>query len=272
MVNIKKYFKLDKTFLKTFAIDFITFWGVILIFFVSSGFWLTKVSSILQGQTVEGLQNFLLSAPIEQVQSFQSDLVTFFVGMIIFFIIILFAITFSRSFVWKTLGKKWVPFYKWFLLAIELMIPTAIYVIAFLIVKILLLQIVSFIGETFYNSIIGSGLYPQSLIDLSTLYINLFGIILYLILLFITFSSFASELRVFKAIEQSYHIMRKSIIQISKLFLVACLVAIILSVILLPFRFTLQFQPVLTMFLNSVLTFLFINWVRINTLQNITKK
>ncbi|MBT3835733.1 hypothetical protein HOD05_03260 [Candidatus Woesearchaeota archaeon] len=272
MVNIKSYFKLDKTFFKIFAIDFVTFWGLILIFLASSTFWISKVSSVLQGQSVEGLQNFLLTAPIGQVQDFQSDLVTFFAGIIIFMILTLLAITFSRSFVWKTLHKKWVPFYKWFLLALELIIPSTIYFFAFFIVRIILLEIVKFIGNTSYNSIIGSGVYPQSLIDISTLYINVLGMILYLILLFITFASFTSELRVLRAVEKSYHIMRKQIKQISKLFLIATIVAIILSLVLLPFRFTLSYQPVLTMFLNSVLTFMFISWLRFNTSRLVTQK
>ncbi len=266
---VKKYFKLDKTFLKTFAIDFVSFWGLIVIFLISSSFWLSKVSSVLKGQTVEGLQTFLLTAPIEQVQAFQSDLVVFLIGIIIFIILVLLAIAFTRSLVWKQLNKKWVPFYKWFLLALELIVPTAIYFIAFFIIRIILLQIIKFIGEIFYNNIIGSGVYPQSLIDLSTLYINLFGIILYLILLFITFSSFSSESRVLKAVEQSYVVMRKKTKEISKLFLVASIVAIILSVILLPFRFTLQFQPTLTIILNSILTFLFVSWIRINVVKRL---
>ena len=145
MVNIKSYFKLDKTFFKIFAIDFVTFWGLILIFLASSTFWISKVSSVLQGQSVEGLQNFLLTAPIGQVQDFQSDLVTFFAGIIIFMILTLLAITFSRSFVWKTLHKKWVPFYKWFLLALELIIPSTIYFFAFFIVRIIQSSIQHFI-------------------------------------------------------------------------------------------------------------------------------
>ncbi|NQV91846.1 hypothetical protein HQ489_05220 [Candidatus Woesearchaeota archaeon] len=231
-----------------------------------------KVSSVLQGQTLEGLQNFLLTAPIEQVQAFKTDLLTFLVGIIIFIILTILAITLSRSYVWKQLQNKFIPFYKWFLLVLELIIPTAIFFFAFFLVRILLLQIITYIGETFYNSIIGSGIYPQSLIDISTLYINLFGIILYLILLFITFASFASELRVLKAVEKSYGIMRKQIKQISKLLLIASIIAIILSLILYPFRFTLQVRPFLSLFLNSVFTFLFINWIRINVVNKIIPK
>jgi hypothetical protein len=269
---VKEYFKFNKTFLKTFAIDFGTFWGLILLFIIASSLWLKNIFTVLQGQTVEGLQNFLLTAPIEQVKSFQSDLISFIIAFLILFVSSLVLFAFTRSFLWKQLHKKWVPFYKWFLLALELIIPSAIFLLAFSIVRTFILYIIKFIGEIFYNNIIGSGVYPQSLIDISTLYINVFGIILYLILLFITFASFASELRVLKALEQSYTIMREQIKKISKLFLIASIVAIILSILLLPFRYTLSYQPILTLFLNSILTFLFISWLRINIFSVVPKK
>lgn len=259
--HFKEYFnsfKFNKLHLYTFLVDFATFWIIALFFFLYTSLIKTKTESLLQGGTIDNLQQFLLTAPVAQVQQFsvamREYVFLFFGGLIVLIALTLLIISLSRALIWhKIKQKKLAKFWKWNSLHLAFLIPLIPYLLIFLIIKLIVMAFIK--TSPMLSLIIGSLL-------------NIIALLLFLYFAFFSYSHFTKHNQVFSAMGNAFKLFRKRYLKITKTLLFAIVTASIITVILYPIGLQLQYQPRILQIISMFFTFAFLSWLRLYTLNH----
>ncbi len=263
--HLKSYFnsfKLKKEYWHTLLIDtgFLAVIGLIVFLF---GYLIKRKSEVIsQGQSIEQIQQMLLSMQPEQAQAFSANLqgfvATFVIGAIVILVGGLFLYSLSRKLIWDYLLKKKVKktYWRWNLLNLVLIIPVVIYLFAFGIIRLLLGYLVSL-----FNS--------QIVLNIFYGLANLFLLFILFIFVFLVYYSFAKEYKVWESIGKAFNLIKIKWKSIWPMFLLITGTAIVLSLILWPIGKLLVYQPSLLIGINLVISLLFCVWMRIYTFKTI---
>ena len=262
-MKILKSFKFTKKHFYTILIDFITFW-VIALLLISFGFLLqSKMGVLMPKEGIEASKLYLLSAPVEELQQYASQMQQFVVllilGMILLLFGSLFIFSYSRALIWnKLLNKKLTrkSYWKWNWLNLSLLVLSIFYVLIYLIVKLIFLTIITVFNNPSVNVISNSAT-------------NLIAIIIYLVILFLIYMNFTEKHSVFQSIGTAFKTIKEKWSKIWRFFLMVLLVVAILSALLYPLGIWLQYRPRAIQIIGMLVTFLFLAWVRIYLLRTI---
>jgi hypothetical protein len=260
--NFLKSFIPNRKHLTSFFTDAITI-GLLLVLLISfSNVLETKATDLLQGQdTAEELQAYFLTAPAEELEAYvgtiQGFVAIFIIGMIVFLALFLILFSLSRSLLWHNLlDKKFTfkKFWRWNLLNLFILVIGFIYAMVFLILKSIFMIIV-----TMFNVV---------QLTLTVDYVlNFFALIIFLIILFFTYSNFTKEYKVFKSISFALKELKHKWTQIWPVLIGAFIVASVITIVLYLIGVPLQYYATLLLIINFIITFLFITWFRLYLLK-----
>jgi hypothetical protein len=245
----------DKRFLRSVLTDFATI--MILLLLISLfGFIVQSQANTFGGiQNVDQLQQYLASSPENAdllVSNVQTLVFTLFGGGFFVLLLSLLFYSFTRGYLWNkfknhTLRRK--TYWKWNALTLLLLLLFAVYLIPFLIVKMLLGLLLSFISGPVTLAII------NEIISLSLL-------LIFVIFMFAVHYVFAHTYKVWHGIGEGLTLLKKKWSHLWRSYLFAVfLIAII--VIVLTFVSRLFVQPYGYIILASLVFLFYLSWLRL---------
>jgi len=246
----------DKRILPTLTVDLIFVTIIYFLFTFFSGY-LNKISlTLTAGQTIEQLQQLMLTAP-QQAEQILSQYLHFAIIVIITFILLLIVTlllcSLARAVIWNYLLKKKLThkkYWKWVLLNVIIIVPFILYLIVAVIIKLLLNQLIFLIKNqalaNFFNSIV------------------LFIIILiFVIYLFLTYYSFTKNHQIWESLGSAFSLIKSNWNGLWKMTLWVILTAIVLGLILTFILNYLISNPALITIINLLFSLIYLAWVRI---------
>ena len=262
-------FKFGKRYFTTLLID----GGFVLLiaglFFSFSSLVSAKSQGILQGKAPEQLQQYLLSASPEQLQSvygsLQAFLFTSIGGIIILSLATLFLCSLARALIWNLLIKKKLTkqtYWRWNLLNLALIIPLVGFLVGYVVVKFVLVLIVGFITS---NPAPG---------EIIAMLINIVFIVFVLNFFFLTYYGFVRRYKVWESIGQGFEELKNKFGSLYKMMSLQVITVIIISVaisLILKYGGKLFLLPASTgSVVNVVMSLLIVAWIRIYTFKAVS--
>ncbi len=265
-------FQLGNKFSNTFLTDLVSISLIVFIFAWFSSYVQQRSTELLQGRTAAEIQQMvatLAASNSAQLQAFTTSLwhfvIFFIIGVIVLSIASLLLFSYSRARIWnylqgKSVGKK---YWRWNLLNLSLIIPFIFFLLILLLVRItvtLLLNLIPKIIPVFY--ITHSNLMEniRIIVDAAAM---LYVVIVFIIILFSIYASFAKTYRVWDSIGMGFSTFKKHWKKILLLALFATIIAFVITLILLPIKKLLIFHFFLSTLLNLVLAAFFLSWLRL---------
>ena len=263
-------FKFTFDFWSTFLVDYIFFSGIWLLFTWFSEYVNTQSKGLLQGKTIEQIQQSFTPENAQQSLAFLSQLHSFlwvFVGGLVLLIVggfLLFGL--EQAVIWYHFERKkvaWKTYWKWNVFHIVLVIPLLLYGLFYVLATLVFSGIFNFIiglmptlyfkapstfqaGVKFLNSVVSFSL----------------GIWL-LLLLFVICYMFANKYTVWASIGEGFHVFSQKKQKLVRVFCFALVTAVLFTVAAIPFRMLFASVEVLSMLFDLLVLFFFIGWLRL---------
>jgi hypothetical protein len=203
------------------------------------------------------LQEYIAGPSPEQflasIEILRGFLVTYFLAMVLFFILLLAVFSLSRAYIWHRLTKKKFSFKKyarWNLLVPVLVLGAGIYAFIALFTKLIIMGTI--------RIFITSGRILQGISQ--TLDFAL--ILIYIIIILLTFYHFTHSYKVFESLGKSFSTIKKKWKQLWPFFLFSLAVAFLPVIVTLPWIETLSFYPNEQVWFSAIFTFVYLAWLR----------
>ncbi|PIN74240.1 hypothetical protein COV20_01335 [Candidatus Woesearchaeota archaeon CG10_big_fil_rev_8_21_14_0_10_45_16] len=258
-------FKLKTPFFISLAVDAVSFSLLALVFYLFAQYMQTKAILLSGGRTAEQIQQMLLTAPTEVVQSFSNDLKSLFyimvVGGLLLIIASLFLYTFSRAYLWNTLLKKKFSkknYWRWNGLYLLIMLISVLYAGLVFIVSFLLSSLIALIPE------------PNT-VALLTKTLNSGFWMLFLIFIFITSYYFAKNYKVFRSLGEAFQSFNKRWPSLWRLFLWSLLILVALGFVNFGVTRYLIFRQTPLFVYNFIITILYLSWLRLYVFKSLSQ-
>ena len=274
--NYLNSFKFDSFHWKTFLYDFSFFAVVLLVLYFINTILQSKLSKIMGGKTTEQLQQSLLNSPevmLPVMQQLLGYLIITILILLVFCVSAFLVYGLIRARIWNTLHHKTFTkkkYWKWNVLNLALIIPSLIYLLFYLFVKTVFSGIVNF----FFG--INSSLYYKFPYLMESITLSINGImtfmllLLWIIIVFLTYYSFTQKYKVWESIGDSFHLLKKYWSRLWRILLLTTLTALLLTLVLWPIRSLLVNQPFMLTTLNLIFSVLYLAWFRIYLVKTIT--
>ncbi len=240
----------SKRITQGFLIDIATVGILTTLIFIFNRILTAIVGPLTQFGSEEQIQQALLSASPEEAQalfaSLQSFMYVFLIGIIIVIPVSLFLYSYSRSYLWGKLLHKKTKLWRWNALMLTIIIIAAMYTFAASLLNLILTLILS------------SFLTPSLLLIAQSI-ISSFFIVLFLMLLFLTFKEFTHRYKVFESVGNAIQHFKK---YSGRTFGIAILTLLAIQVVLsLIQRFFMFNQEIFVLF-GLVVFIFYAAWLR----------
>lgn len=243
----------EKKILTTFLIDALLT-GILYFLFVAFGSLIQKKALLLtNGQAPEKIQEMLLTNP-EQAQSFlaglQSFLFLFIGGLILLLAITILLYSLAQFLIWNHLLNKKTTYWRWNMLNLALIIPSLVYLLLFLVIKILLNAVLPLLKS-------------PTLINFLNNIIIFFFLFVFVLFLFLTYYSFAHKYKVWESIGEGFHLIKTNSRKLGIMLLLVLLTAVIIGFLNYPLSKLFPDEPGVIVFIDVLLSLLFLAWTRV---------
>jgi hypothetical protein len=254
--NYLHSFKNYKLITKVLLYDLL-FWLATLAGFSALFFNLSK--KIAQfGATPQELQNIILQDPVKAQEIFaqlSSFLLTFSVGIIFILIGTLLLYSYTRKKIWNTISKHKTKYKRWN--GVNLLLPIIYIILAILFALIMLIV-----------RLITTKLSIQIILFINNLVLILFVIFL-LIFTFLIYYNFNKSYKVFKAIGDTFNLIKVRWYRLWRAALLITATTIIFSILQSFLKKQLIFHQTIYIIIAALLFLLFIAWARVYLIQTI---
>lgn len=276
--HLKDYlrsFRFNKTYWKTFLIDFIIINIILALFFCFNAYNQNKSLALTKGRTTEQLKQILVNNPdqlaiyLTQLKSF---LLMFFAGLILLVILSLALYSLSNALIWNYLTKKkttWKNIGRWSILNLAIIIPLLLYGISYLVLNLFLGYLVYSLltlSPQFYSAhLTALELFRQLLFGS----FSLFFAVLALTFIFLIYYSFTQKYKVWSSIGEAFGTIKNQWPKIWRLLFFALLTGIILTIVAYPLKSIISNQPLAITMFQIIISILFIAWLRLYLLRTV---
>ena len=269
--NYFNSFKFKKEHWISIAID-AGFFGTIVIFFAWFNSYLESQTQVLmQGKTVEQIQALIQSGAPEKAAQYlgqiQSYLVVFVLGAVFLVVGTFLLYSFSRGLLWNYLTSKkliWKGYWRWNLLHLAFIVPIFIYLFFVLIIKLFTGWLINFIITLPTNFYYNNAAFMDGVSLVLNTLISFTLFLLFIILLFFTYHSYAKNNKVWPSIGDGFKLIK---IHKKKLWIVVLLMlvtALVMTTVLFLLRNLLLSQSILSGIIHAIISLLFVAWLRIS--------
>jgi hypothetical protein len=278
MISFKDYlnsFKFNNRNWYCLVVDVIFAIILTIVFVVSGQILNSSANKISLGMDANGIKEYLLTAPINQVQAYSTNLqvfvITIIVLTILLLVITLFLYSLSRALIWNKLNNKKLTkktYWRWNALNLALLIPLFLYWVVSIIILTLVSGIITLLTRPLANFAMLHPTFMQNSIGIVMTLITSFLILLFLVFTLLTYNNFAKTHLVGKSMLHSY----QKIIQNKKYALKIILFAIITSLVLGLITFGISKLPLISsvqMIIGVLLSLLYLAWLRIYLIKTI---
>ena len=263
-------FKLNFDFWSTFLVDYIFFGGLWLMFTWFSEYVNTQSKGLMQGKSLEQIQQSFTPENAQQSLAFLSQVHSFlwiFVGGLVLLIVggfLLFGL--EQAMIWYHFERKkvnWKMYWKWNVFHIVLIIPLTLYGLVYLLITLVFSGIfnwvISFIPTLYFKA---PSTFQAVVKFLNSVVSFSLGIWL-LLLLFVIWYVFAAKYKVWESIGDGFHLVWQRKMRFGKLFVFALIMAVLFTLIAVPFRMLFASVSVLSMGFDLFVLFFFVAWLRL---------
>lgn len=263
-------FKFNFDFWSTFLVDYIFFAGFWLLFTWFSDYVNTQSKGLLQGKTVEQIQQSFTPENAQQSLAFLSQLHSFlwiFVGglvLLVFGGFCLFGL--EQAVIWYHFERKkvaWRTYWKWNVFHLVLIIPLVLYGLFYVLITLIFSGIFKWFAElspTLYFK--APSVFQQLVKFLNGVVSFSLGIWL-LLLLFLMWYVFANKYMVWASIGEAFQVFGQKKKKLLRIFVFALVMAVLFTLVAIPFRMLFASVTVLSMLFDLFVLFFFITWLRL---------
>ncbi|GEM_PF-3130155 len=263
-------FKFNFDFWSTFLVEYIFFGGLWLLFTWFSDFVNTQSKGLMQGKSLEQIQQSFTPENAQQSLAFLSQVSSFlwvFVGGLVLLIVggfLLFGL--EQAVIWYHFERKkvsWRGYWKWNVFHIVLIIPLALYGLFYVLVTLIFEGIFKWLVElspTLYFK--APSVFQGMLKFLNGVVSFSLGIWL-LLLLFLMWYVFAAKYKVWESIGEAFALVSQKKKRFGKLFVFALITAVLFTLVAVPFRMLFSSVAVLSMGFDLFVLFFFVAWLRL---------
>ena len=279
MVNyFKDYwnsFKFNNKHWYSLAIDVILGIVFTIVFVITGRILNNSANKISLGMNADGLKEYLLTAPMDQVQAYSTNIQSFVIiiifSVIFLLVITLFLYSLSRALIWNKMNSKKLTkktYWRWNALNLALLIPLLIYWIISVIFLTLFSGLITLITMPLSNFAMLHPTFMQGTISLILTIITSFLILLFLIFTLLTYNNFAKTHLVGKSMLQSYQRIIKNKKTTLRIILFAIITSLVLGLITLGVN-KLPLISAVQMIIGVLLSLLYLAWFRIYLVKTI---
>lgn len=274
--NYLHSFKLKKIFWETFLVDAVAFTFIILSFSWLSGYFQAKVQLLMQGKSLEQVQQWLSQTSPEQLLPFFNQMkVVLFWGLGGFALLLIASFllySLSNALIWNHLqGKKLGKYWSWNVLNLVLIILLVSYGALFLLIKLITMTIFRFlatVGSSFYFA--HQALMDGMLFVLNNL-VSFLLVLFFIVFVFFIYHDFVERKKIWLSIGEAFHFLKQQWGRIWRMVLLMGLTAVVLTLMLLP-----VYKIIVSSFWSTALSLsvslLFLSWMRIYFLAAFEEK
>ena len=267
--NYLHSFSLKKAFWFTFAIDLIFIVLVVLAFMAFNNYAKAKTTSIAGTADPEQFQQQLATMTPEQLLSFgegiKSFLTVFAVGLLVLIVFTWLGYSLAAAWNWNYLtGRKFqlrTAYWRWNALQLIILLLTVGYVAIALLIKLLFSLLFSLAIEN------------ANLLQFLNQLVSLLLLLLFFIFLFLIYHSFVQKYRVWESLAGGFKLFfsQARAIGIAYLFMMGTALALSLIYWLIYLLLSRQylFPEKTTLWIQLVLSLLFLAWLRLYVLQTV---
>jgi len=256
-----KSWKLSSLFWTSFLVESLTFTLLTLLFIGFGKLLELKAYAISGGRSVEELKTALLSGTVQSNQAFLQDIQIFtfllIVGSILTISIAILVFSYAQYSIWNALlNRKHRHYWKWNFLTLVTLLLGAVYVLFFIIIRLILNLLLSTL--------------PSDAFTLITNVLSLLFVFAFLTFLFLIYYSFTQKYKVWESIGDAFHLIKTNWSSLWKFYLLTVLTTIIVS---MSVSFLVRFLPFHQEWVSTSISLgiflLLLSWMRLYLLKTI---
>jgi len=274
--NFMDSFNSGKDFLYFFLADLVTFSLIFVIFSWFTAYLQQKSFEVMQGKSMEELQQILASSNPEQVLPFLNSLRSFLIwavaGIIILAVLSFLLYSLSRAVIWYHVGNKKVTkktYWRWNLLNLSLIIPLSFFLLIFFVVKILASTIVSMIFTLFPVFFAIHSKFAENFRLAFNGAVSFYLVLSFLVIIFMIYNRFSHNYKVWESLGSGFGVYKKNWKKLSVMVLFAAVVALAVSLAGIVVKGSV-YSPTILMFFNLALGSAFLAWLRLYVLKAVS--
>ncbi len=268
-------FTLKKDFLYFFLADLITFSLIFISFSWFAAYLQRKSVEVMQGKSIEELQQLLSSSSPEQVLPFLSGLRYFLiwavVGIVLLAVFSFFLYSLSRAVIWNHVHHQQVTkrtYWRWNLLNLSLLIPLVLFGLVLFIVKIFVALIVNLafsLAPVFFAL---HSTFAENFKVILNGAVSFYLTLSFLVLVFMVYYAFSQQYKVWDSVGKGFSLFRKNWKTLRAALLFATVIALALSLVGIVVKRSI-YSPNVLLFFNLALASAFLAWLRLYVLKGI---
>ncbi len=263
-------FKFTFDFWSTFLVDYIFFSGIWLLFTWFTQYVDGQSKGLLQGKTIEQIQQSFTPENAQQSLAFLSQLHWFlwiFVGGLVLLVLggfLLFGL--EQAVIWYHFERKkvsWKTYWKWNVFHVVLIIPLLLYGAGYLLVTLMFGALFGWIAG------LSPTLYFKAPSTFQAVVKFLNGVVSFslgiwlLLLLFVMWYVFAGKYTVWASVGEGFSLFWLKRKKLVRVFIFALVTAVLFTLVAVPLRMLFGSVEVLSMLFDLFVLFFFIGWLRL---------
>lgn len=274
--NFMDSFSDKKDFLYFSLADLVTFSLIFVVFSWFTAYIQQKSVEVMQGKTLEELQQALSSSNPEQVLPLLSDIRSFLIGAVIGVVLLavlsVFLFSLSRAVVWYHVNHKKVTrktYWRWNLLNVSLFLPLLLFGLVFFIVKIaasMAVNLIFALAPIFFSI---HSKFAENFRLIFSGAVSFYLTVSFIVIVFMIYNSFAHNYKVWESLGKGFSAYRKNWRKLAVMVFFATVIALAVSLAGIVVKRSI-FSPTTLIIFNLALGAVFLAWLRIYLLKTIS--